>query len=438
MPFLSDPWVGVEVRRRASILSSATLAAAVLTLGLAAARWAVEGPQSQIAAIVCIAAVLFSAAHWIVSQFGALGAGGNLLLGTALTTLWTMSLLEGGLGSEAVLWMPFVVLSCSFFQRPRAVVLWGALTLLAVISICVRDFAVADQPDRGLVLLHGASAIGVILFAGVLGWSVELNRTRTQQSIVSSELRRVEEQHSREALEKERVAAVEAVRARDEFVSIASHELNTPLTSLRLTVDVLHRTLPPDARGSTALARIERQVDKLSRLTDELLSVSRIDAGRLHLQLEPVDLVAVAHDVIERFGEEARRVHSALRLRAPSTLIGEWDRLRLDQVLSNLVSNALKYGRGQPVEIEAAKAGSVAHLTVTDHGIGIPPERLPHIFERFERAVAAGQYSGLGLGLYIVRQITLALGGSVRAESTPGTGSVFTLDLPLVKNLPAQ
>jgi signal transduction histidine kinase len=385
MPFLSDPWVGVEVRRRTSILSSATLAAAVLTLGLAAARWAVEGPQSQIAAIVCIAAVLFAAAHWIVTQFGALGAGGNLLLATALTTLWTMSMLESGLSSEAVLWMPFVVLSCSFFQGPRAVVWWGALTLLAVISICVRDFAVAEQPERGRVLLHGASAIGVILFAGVLGWSVELNRTRTQQSIVSSELRRLEEQHSREALEQERVAAVEAVRARDEFVSIASHELNTPLTSLRLTVDVLHKTLPPDAPGSTALARIERQVDKLSRLTDELLSVSRID-----------------------------------------------------QVLSNLVSNALKYGRGQPVEIEAEKAGSVAHLTVTDHGIGIPPDRLPHIFERFERAVAAGQYSGLGLGLYIVRQITLALGGSVRAESTPGAGSVFTLDLPLGKNFPAQ
>lgn len=427
----SDAWVAAEAKRRESIVGTASLAAALLTAGLAGARWLVDGPRSQVGAMLTLATALFAAATWLVRRAKALRGGGTLLLGTALATLWSMAMLEEGLSSEAMLWLPFMALSASFFQGARSVLIWGGLALLAVGTIAARDLAAAGEAGRGLIAVHASSAFGAIVFAAVLGWRVEQSRTNTQRTIVSTELRRLEEHLARQTAENERVAAIDAIRSRDEFFSIASHELNTPLTSLKLMVQMLHRgSVKPDAMA-TALARIERQVEKLSRLIDELLSVSRIQAGRLHLELEDVDVAALTRELVERFGDDAARAHSPLLLRCPSTLVGHWDRMRLDQVLSNLIANALKFGRGQPIEIAAERANGVARLTVADHGIGIPPDRLPHIFERFERAVPASQYAGLGLGLYIVSQITSALGGTVRAESTPGAGSVFTLDLPV-------
>jgi len=182
----------------------------------------------------------------------------------------------------------------------------------------------------------------------------------------------------------------EAVRLRDEFLSVASHELRTPITSLQLMVQGLTKGVmtPSSENGLRALRVIERQVDRLNRLVEELLSVSRLQAGRLELHLEALDLTAVVQDVLERFELESARVGCTISLRAGSPVMGRWDRSCLDHVLANLLSNALKFGAGRPIEIVAEeRPPGAARLVVVDHGVGIRPERLPYVFERFERAV---------------------------------------------------
>jgi signal transduction histidine kinase len=233
--------------------------------------------------------------------------------------------------------------------------------------------------------------------------------------------------------------AKDAVRLREEFLSIAAHELHTPITSLHLMMQALSRGGMPvtaeTVRQTFGVA--DRQVRRLIRLIDELLDVSRIEAHTFSVVSEPVDLSALVRDVAERFATEAARVGSHISVRADLHVIGQWDRTRLEQVVSNLFSNAIKFGAGRPVEVEVCWLGSEAHLSVQDHGIGVPPERLPYIFERFERAVSARQYGGLGLGLYIVRSIVETLGGHVRCESILGSGSTFYVALPASPEAPA-
>lgn len=229
-----------------------------------------------------------------------------------------------------------------------------------------------------------------------------------------------------------RVHAEEAVRLRDEFLSIAAHELYTPLTSLQLSVHALGTSGgggSPAARERNTL-RIARQSDRLARLIGALLDVSRLQSGGLRLQLEDVDLVAVVTDVAAQFADDLDRARCDLSLELTAPARGRWDRILVEQIVTNLLGNALKFGAGKPIEVCVATAGDIVRLVVRDHGIGIPPDRLPHIFDRFERAVSARAYGGLGLGLYIVRGIVDALGGAVRVVSAPTDGATFTVELP--------
>jgi signal transduction histidine kinase len=170
-----------------------------------------------------------------------------------------------------------------------------------------------------------------------------------------------------------------------------------------------------------------RQTDRLGGLVGNLLDVSRLAAGKLDLTPEKFDLVELVRDVAERLRDQAS---APFELRLDGPVVGTWDRLRVDQVITNLVSNALKYGRGKPVSLAAGARGNVAVVEVSDQGIGIAAADQKRIFERFERAVSPSSYGGLGLGLYIARQIVEALGGSIRVESTPGAGSRFIVELP--------
>jgi signal transduction histidine kinase len=230
--------------------------------------------------------------------------------------------------------------------------------------------------------------------------------------------------------------AREAVRARDEFLSIASHELKTPLTTLQLQIQGLARRLksvPGDPVFQGLAARVgtsERQVERLTGLINNLLDISRITAGRLELDLEPVDLAAVAREAAARFRDDLARSGSVLELHADGECPGEWDRLRLEQVVMNLLSNAAKYGAGRPIVIVVDGGATTARFSIQDHGIGIPAEHQGRIFERFERAVSDRHYGGLGLGLWIVRQIVDAFGGTIEVESKAGQGSTFTVLLP--------
>ncbi|MFY0572115.1 ATP-binding protein [Archangium lansingense] len=230
--------------------------------------------------------------------------------------------------------------------------------------------------------------------------------------------------------------AKEAVQVRDEFLSIASHELKTPLTPLRLKLHSMRRSARSSEGAMDAetlrahLDVAERQVARLSRLIDSLLDVSRIGAGKLELDWEDVDLAEVVREVVGRFEPQASKAGCAVTVRAPGPVIGRWDRLRLEQVVTNLLSNALKYGAGKPVELSVSTEAGHALLLVRDQGIGIESGNLSRIFERFERAVSERHYGGLGLGLYITRTIVQALGGTIEARSTPGEGSTFIVTLP--------
>ncbi|TSC25790.1 PAS domain S-box protein [Corallococcus sp. Z5C101001] len=235
-----------------------------------------------------------------------------------------------------------------------------------------------------------------------------------------------------------------AVSLRDEFLTVASHELKTPLTPLQLKLQALVR----EARTAESLeglrARVVRtaeavsgQVRKMTTLINDLLEVTQLTGPSAPLRLEAVDLATVVHAVAERFKAQAAKAGCQLVVEAPSGMVGHWDRHRLEQVTSSLVSNALKYGPGRPVTLKVERIRGRARLSVKDEGIGIAPGSLQNIFEKFTRAVSTRHYGGLGLGLFITRQIVEAHQGTLRAESEPGQGATFIVELPLARLAPA-
>jgi two-component system OmpR family sensor kinase len=182
-------------------------------------------------------------------------------------------------------------------------------------------------------------------------------------------------------------------------------------------------------RKRVPLAR--RQTDRLALLVDGLLDVSRIATGRVDLELETFDLGELLRETADGMAEQAARAGSAIHLDIAENVVGRWDRTRIDQAITNLLSNAVKYGRGNPVSVSLAGESDRALITVVDRGLGIAREDLDRIFGRFERAVSAKQYGGLGLGLYIVREVITAHGGTIAVRSEPGEGAEFTISLPL-------
>ncbi|NPC49223.1 response regulator [Corallococcus sp. AB032C] len=229
--------------------------------------------------------------------------------------------------------------------------------------------------------------------------------------------------------------AREAVRVRDEFLAVAAHELRTPLAALRLRVQgtaaalKLERQVAPE-RLERALVAADRQVQRLADLVEGLLDVSQMQSHAPRLNLEAVDLGQVVRDVVLRSEELASRAGCLLVVRDVASAVGHWDALRLGQVVTHLLVNAVKFGPGKPVELEVQADESTAWLVVRDHGIGIAPDRVDGLFRRFERAVPARNYGGLGLGLYRLSRIVEAHGGEVAVTSTLGQGATFRVRLP--------
>lgn len=172
-------------------------------------------------------------------------------------------------------------------------------------------------------------------------------------------------------------------------------------------------------------------MDRLLKLVETLLDVSRITAGRLKLHIERCDLVDLVGEVVRRFDPTLKKARCELKIRAPKSLVGYWDRSRLDQVISNLLSNAVKFGAGRPIEIEIHPRAGEAHFVVRDGGRGIDEADLARIFERFERGTRAAGAQGFGLGLFISREIVGAHSGNIAVESAPGQGAAFTVRLPI-------
>jgi signal transduction histidine kinase len=223
-----------------------------------------------------------------------------------------------------------------------------------------------------------------------------------------------------------------ALKQRDEFLALAAHEIRSPITSMWLAVQRLrHHSLPLEDRANV-LEVVEREQKRLIALVDDLLDVGKIRTGQFPpMQLDAVDLSETVRVVAERFREELEDTRTPIALNVDDAVVGCWDGRRLDQVVSNLLGNAVKFGKGKPIAIRTFVRDGWAELTVQDHGIGIPKGTHELLFNRFERGVTARQFAGLGLGLHIAKTIVTAFGGTIDVESELGHGATFVVRLPL-------
>lgn len=236
------------------------------------------------------------------------------------------------------------------------------------------------------------------------------------------------------ALGEERARAVEV---REDIISISSHEINTPLTTLRLQLDRLSRALERDAGRPPATAdlqqmarKADQQVDRLIKLVHDLLDMTRLRQGPLALNPTDTDLVRVVREAADELQPEMERAGCVLTLDLPPEERGRWDPGRLRQLVVNLLVNAAKYGSGEPIEVTLRAGDHMALLSVRDHGPGVPVSERSRIFGRFERVAGTAGVQGLGLGLYVAREIALAHGGRLRVESAPGDGACLVAELP--------
>jgi signal transduction histidine kinase len=271
----------------------------------------------------------------------------------------------------------------------------------------ITDASIAAEPDPN----------AQEILAGLLMLHEDLQFGQERQMVLLDELR-------------------DAVSARDEFLAIAGHELRTPITTLTLQVEglvgLLREKAPPDLLNevSRRLALTRRQIDRLAGLVATLVDVSRINARRVEVTREPADLMEVLRSAVDRLADQAARAGSTLSLEEGGPVRGDFDVSRIDQVATNLLSNAIRYGRGKPIVVRASSDDGRARFSVEDAGIGIAPEHQARIFQMYERAAPATNYAGLGLGLWISRKIVEAMGGTISFRSEVDVGSVFTIELP--------
>lgn len=250
-------------------------------------------------------------------------------------------------------------------------------------------------------------------------------------------VRDLTEQVEAEELAMAYAAAQEAVRVRDEFLSIASHELRTPLAAMHLQLQVVKRQLDGDSldqakdRLTPGIERALGSAERLSRLVDTLLDVTRITTNRVQLHLSDFDMAEVVLEEAGRLAGIAGEAGCELSVQAQAGIVGRWDRLRIEQALMNLVANACKYAPGGPIHIGVERDAGRVRVWVQDSGPGIAADSIGQIFDRFVQAGPAGKESGLGLGLFVTRQIAEAHGGTASVVSSEGEGSRFTIELPL-------
>ncbi|AKF09851.1 sensor histidine kinase [Sandaracinus amylolyticus] len=426
-----------EIERR--VLSCArlllvTLWAPILTLGSVQAWlggtlsiWAVLGTTLSYAvaltlfvlrrAPVRLQATLFCAGGTLVSWCSLLHAGPLLGVGLAMAatrTSWTIFFGRRGLvASVAAMLVVF------------ALTAWASLEGISDIA----ERSPSAPRTAGVWLrLWLAMAAGLAFVGTLVHIVLEGHRTMVQRALASEQ--RIKEQSAELArtLDAEthaRRAAEDATRVRDEFLTLASHELRTPLTSLKLGTQVLRRT-----SDGPHVERMDRQIRRLERLVASLLDTTQLASASVPLERADVDLAALVTEVVAKLDAERARSGSVVTVHAAGPVIGRWDRLGLDQVLTSLLENAIKFGAGRPIDVDVEPDGDAARIEVRDRGIGMSPEVLEHAFERFYRGVSWTKYGGLGLGLYVAHQIVATHGGTLTASSETGVGTALTIVLP--------
>ncbi|MND83219.1 Signal transduction histidine-protein kinase BarA [compost metagenome] len=263
-----------------------------------------------------------------------------------------------------------------------------------------------------------------------------------KEQVLALEQSRREQEALLQQLQSTQLELEQAVRMRDDFMSIVAHEVRTPLNGLILETQLRKMHL---ARNNAAaftpdkmhamVDRDERQINSLIRLIEDMLDVSRIRTGKLSIRPSQFDLGQLVGGLIENFEAQAAAAESRIEFEAGVPLAGVWDEFRIEQVVANLLTNALRYGAKSPVQVRTFEQGGMACVEVRDHGIGISEHNQQRIFQQFERVASSQSSAGLGLGLYISEQIVLAHGGGISVHSVEGEGATFTVCLPLPQSL---
>lgn len=269
---------------------------------------------------------------------------------------------------------------------------------------------------------------------------VDLYRQRKEvrQQVEALEHSRREQEVLLAQLQVTQVELEHAVRMRDDFMSIVSHEVRTPLNGLILETQLRKMHLARDNAAAFTLDKMkamverdERQIQSLIRLIEDMLDVSRIRTGKLSIRPSRFDLSVAVGNLLESFAAQVSTAQSSVNYRAGQPVIGQWDEFRIEQVVSNLLTNALRYGAKKPIDVSVYAQGDQAVIEVTDQGIGISEENQQRIFQQFERVAGSHVVTGLGLGLFISEQIVAAHNGQITVRSTLGEGAMFRVCLPL-------
>ncbi|MCJ8207115.1 hybrid sensor histidine kinase/response regulator [Pseudomonas sp. RGM2987] len=271
---------------------------------------------------------------------------------------------------------------------------------------------------------------------------VELYRQRkaVKEQVIALEQSRREQQLLVQQLEATRGELEQAVRMRDDFMSIVAHEVRTPLNGLILETQLRKMHLARDNAAAFSLDKVramverdERQIKSLIRLIEDMLDVSRIRTGKLSIRPSRFNLTALVENLLRNFQPQIAVAECSLKYTAEPVVEGLWDEFRIEQVVSNLLTNALRYGGKGPIEVRVYQTGEHACVEVQDHGIGISEENQKRIFQQFERVSSKAAAAGLGLGLFISEQIVTAHGGTITVDSRINEGSLFRVCLPLLK-----
>lgn len=317
----------------------------------------------------------------------------------------------------------------SFLGNLRTSIILIALSFLYIVYFFLdQNYTDSTLLELFIFLTSGALISILINLSKRIDLGVEFGRREHQY----------QKQIERLTLEKNQV--IREIQAHDEFISIASHELKTPLTTTLLKLQTVLDNIRNVSLANFSIQNLlemlesaEQQAQTLGKMITDLLNVSLIRRGRMQLELEQVDLSEITKEIVKRFSEKARKENTEIQLKTHNNLKGYFDKVKIEQVITNLISNALKYGEQQPILIALNKAGSTGRISVKDSGVGVPRDVQQKIFNLFERGITIGNNSGLGIGLFVSNQIVKAHRGKILLASKPGKGSIFTIELPLRK-----
>ena len=324
-----------------------------------------------------------------------------------------------------------VVVISAWYGKKRAALGTLILSTIAIYYLFIyRTFAVINKLSSTIELFFFIAA-GIIIITVI-------DSIKNTKELLEYKQKEKEYFELLTKIQKENSTYKKEITARDEFLSIASHELKTPLSAMLLQIQNALYNIRNVSLAKFSVENLlkmlqstEQQSKRLSKMINDLLNLSLITTGKLELEKEKVNLGELVVDVTDRFSQKVEREGAHFNLQIQENVIGNYDKLRIEQAITNLITNAIKYGESKPIDVEVSTDNTVNRIRVTDHGIGIPKTQQERIFERFERGVSNHAYKGLGVGLYITQHIVKTHQGQITLTSKPEQGSTFLIELPM-------